>query len=71
MVQQAIKGIFFIMPFLFGIGFIAPLTAELMKLAGIGDGRKEGGVDTHTVVMTGKRSQMVAGPAPPRCLNAR
>jgi hypothetical protein len=33
--QQALKGIFFIMPFLFGIGFIAPLTAELMALAGI------------------------------------
>ena len=32
MVQQALKGIFFIMPFLFGIGFIAPVTAELMEL---------------------------------------
>lgn len=28
--QQALKGIFFIMPFLFGIGFIAPVTAEAM-----------------------------------------
>ncbi|HEX9964117.1 MAG TPA: hypothetical protein VGB04_03955 [Allosphingosinicella sp.] len=33
--QQALKGIFFIMPFLFGIGFIAPVTAELMAVAGI------------------------------------
>lgn len=33
--QQALKGIFFIMPFLFGLGFIAPATAELMILAGI------------------------------------
>lgn len=33
--QQALKGIFFIMPFLFGIGFIAPVTAELIVLAGI------------------------------------
>jgi hypothetical protein len=33
--QQALKGIFFIMPFLFGIGFIAPVTAELMTVAGI------------------------------------
>jgi hypothetical protein len=33
--QQALKGIFFIMPFLFGIGFIAPVTAELMAAAGI------------------------------------
>ena len=33
--QQALKGIFFIMPFLFGIGFIAPVTAELIALAGI------------------------------------
>ncbi len=32
--QQALKGIFFIMPFLFGIGFIAPVTAELMSAAG-------------------------------------
>lgn len=28
--RQTLKGIFFIMPFLFGIGFIAPVTAELM-----------------------------------------
>jgi hypothetical protein len=33
--QQGLKAIFFIMPFLFGIGFIAPVTAELMILAGI------------------------------------
>jgi hypothetical protein len=33
--QQALKGLFFIMPFLFGIGFIAPLTAELMTAAGV------------------------------------
>lgn len=33
--QQALKGIFFVMPFLFGIGFIAPLIAQLMALAGI------------------------------------
>lgn len=31
--QQALKGIFFIMPLLFGLGFIAPVTAELMILA--------------------------------------
>jgi uncharacterized membrane protein len=33
--QQALKGIFFIMPFLFGIGFIAPVIAELIAVAGI------------------------------------
>jgi hypothetical protein len=33
--QQALKAVFFIMPFLFGIGFIAPLTAELLALAGL------------------------------------
>ena len=33
--QQALRGIFFIMPFLFGIGFIAPVTAELMALVGV------------------------------------
>ena len=33
--QHALKIIFFVMPFLFGIGFIAPLTAELMALAGV------------------------------------
>lgn len=33
--QQVLKGIFFIMPFLFGIGFIAPLAAALMPLAGV------------------------------------
>ena len=33
--QQALKAIFFIMPLLFGIGFIAPVTAELMDAAGI------------------------------------
>ncbi len=32
--QQVLKGVFFIMPFLFGIGFIAPLTAELMSVLG-------------------------------------
>lgn len=32
--QQALKGIFFIMPLLFGLGFIAPVTAELMDLTG-------------------------------------
>ena len=36
LMQQALKGIFFIMPFLFGIGFIAPVTAELIVLAGVG-----------------------------------
>ncbi|HEY7810498.1 MAG TPA: hypothetical protein VIA98_08975 [Allosphingosinicella sp.] len=35
MTQQALKGIFFIMPFLFGIGFIAPLIAALVPLAGV------------------------------------
>jgi len=30
--QRALKGLFFVMPFLFGIGFIAPVTAELMNL---------------------------------------
>ncbi|HEX8124501.1 MAG TPA: hypothetical protein VF548_02865 [Allosphingosinicella sp.] len=33
--QQALKGIFFIMPLLFGLGFIAPVTVELMAVAGI------------------------------------
>jgi hypothetical protein len=33
--QSAIKAVFFIMPFLFGIGFIAPLTAELMVRFGV------------------------------------
>jgi hypothetical protein len=32
--QRALKSVFFIMPFLFGIGFIAPVTAELMALLG-------------------------------------
>ena len=31
--QQALKAFFFIMPFLFGIGFIAPLTAEILAVA--------------------------------------
>lgn len=31
----AIRKLFAVMPFLFGIGFIAPLTAQLMKLWGI------------------------------------
>ena len=35
MMQQALKGLFFIMPFLFGIGFIAPLIAALMPIAGV------------------------------------
>jgi hypothetical protein len=33
--QHALKVIFFAMPFLFGIGFIAPVTAELMLLVGM------------------------------------
>jgi hypothetical protein len=33
--QQGLKLIFFALPFLFGIGFIAPLTAQLMVLTGI------------------------------------
>lgn len=33
--QQALKGIFFIMPLLFGLGFIAPVTAELVVLTGV------------------------------------
>jgi hypothetical protein len=33
--QQALKAVFHIMPFLFGIGFIAPVTAELMVLGGL------------------------------------
>jgi hypothetical protein len=33
--QQALKAVFFIMPFLFGVGFIAPVTAELLVLAGV------------------------------------
>ncbi len=33
--QQALKAIFFIMPFLFGIGFIAPVTAELLAALGM------------------------------------
>ena len=33
--QQALKGLFFIMPFLFGIGFIAPLAIQLMAIADI------------------------------------
>jgi hypothetical protein len=28
--MQAVRALFFVMPFLFGIGFIAPLTAEVM-----------------------------------------
>ena len=31
----AIRKLFSVMPFLFGIGFIAPLTAQLMVAAGI------------------------------------
>ena len=33
--QRALKGLFFVLPFLFGIGFIAPLTAELMARVGV------------------------------------
>ena len=33
--QQALKGSFFILPLLFGLGFIAPVTAELVAVAGI------------------------------------
>ncbi|WEK47693.1 MAG: hypothetical protein P0Y56_05210 [Candidatus Andeanibacterium colombiense] len=32
---EAIRKLFAVMPFLFGIGFIAPLTAQLMRLSGI------------------------------------
>ena len=32
---EAIRKLFAVMPFLFGIGFIAPLTAQLMLLWGI------------------------------------
>jgi hypothetical protein len=34
-VQRALKGLFFVLPFLFGIGFIAPLIAELMAALGM------------------------------------
>ena len=33
--QQALKGLFFVMPFLFGLGFIAPVTAEAMDVLGL------------------------------------
>ncbi|QAY79931.1 hypothetical protein [Sphingosinicella sp. BN140058] len=33
--QQALKAVFFVMPFLFGIGFIAPVTAELIEATGM------------------------------------
>ena len=33
--QQALKGVFFILPFLFGIGFIAPVTAELLTVTNV------------------------------------
>lgn len=33
--QAAVKGLFHWMPFLFGIGFIAPLVAQLMMRFGI------------------------------------
>jgi hypothetical protein len=33
--HSALKGLFFVLPFLFGIGFIAPLTAEAMAWAGL------------------------------------
>lgn len=32
---EAIRRLFAVMPFLFGIGFIAPLTAQLMTVWGI------------------------------------
>lgn len=32
---EAIRRLFVVMPLLFGIGFIAPLTAQLMRAAGI------------------------------------
>ena len=32
--QQALKAVFFVMPFLFGIGFIAPVAAALIELFG-------------------------------------
>jgi hypothetical protein len=32
---EAIRRLFLVMPLLFGIGFIAPLTAQLMAVAGI------------------------------------
>ncbi|KPL67016.1 hypothetical protein SZ64_02255 [Erythrobacter sp. SG61-1L] len=32
---EAIRKLFAVMPFLFGIGFIAPLTAQLMAALGI------------------------------------
>jgi hypothetical protein len=32
---EAIRKLFAVMPFLFGIGFIAPLTAQIMIAAGI------------------------------------
>lgn len=32
---QAIRSLFLVMPFLFGIGFIAPLTAQLMGVWGV------------------------------------
>ena len=35
MLQRGLKGVFFLMPLLFGIGFIAPLVAELLALAGL------------------------------------
>ena len=35
LMEVVIRKLFSVMPFLFGIGFIAPLTAELMAWAGI------------------------------------
>ncbi len=32
---EAIRKLFAVMPFLFGIGFIAPLTAQIMVAAGV------------------------------------
>ena len=36
MAQRALRGVFFIMPFLFGLGFIAPVTAEILSRFGLG-----------------------------------
>lgn len=33
--QRALQGVFFILPFLFGIGFIAPATAQGMVALGM------------------------------------
>lgn len=38
LMTEVIRKLFDIMPFLFGIGFIAPLTAQLMIYWGVGGG---------------------------------